>query len=141
MPFLTWSESLRLGVEAIDTEHEALFAMLNEVLAAGDESRTARDGAEFVDRLLGFAIAHFHHEEELMTRIGYPDQESHRRAHVKLREQARFLKKALEEEDNPALVRVELAGFLSEWLADHLVDMDMQLRPHIARHVALNGPL
>ena len=141
MPFLTWNDSLRLGVETIDNEHQELLAILNNVLEAKSKPKTAREGAELIDRLLEFSIAHFRHEEELMVRIGYPEFESHRRAHVKLREQARFLKKVLDGEDNPALVRLELAGFLSEWLADHLVQMDLPMAPHIARHVALNGPL
>ena len=141
MPFLTWNESLRLGVEAIDSEHETLLAMLNGVLEAGDEAPTAQDGAEFIDRLLALAVDHFRHEEELMVRLGYPELESHRRAHVKLREQARFLKKVLEGEENPALVRVELAGFLSEWLSDHLEGMELLLLPYIQHHIALNGPL
>ena len=141
MTVLTWNESLSLGVISIDAEHEAMLGMLNAVLDPGGDLRTARDAVEFVDRLLGFAIAHFGHEEALMQRIGYPELDSHRRAHVKLREQSRYLRSMLEEEGNPALGRLELAGFLADWLSDHLAGMDMQLRPHIARHVALNGPI
>ena len=141
MPHLTWNDSLKLGIEIIDTEHEALVAMLNGALAAGGAPKTAQEGTELIDRLLMVVVDHFRHEEEVMALTSYPDFETHRRAHVKLREQARFFKAVLEEEGDPALSRIELAGFLSEWLADHLVQMDLPMAPHIARHVALNGPL
>jgi len=141
MAVLTWNDSLRLGVESLDAEHRALLALLNEVLAVDGEPWSAGDGAAFVDRLFTLASEHVRHEEAVMERIGYPDLENHRRAHATLREQARFLKKVIEDEDNPALIRIELAGFLSSWMADHMAAMDMPLRPYIARHVALNGPL
>ena len=141
MPHLTWNESLMLGVEVIDAEHEALIAMLNGALEAGGAPKTARVGSELIERLLLVVVDHFRHEEEVMAQVGYPDLESHRRAHIKLREQARFFKTVLEEEGDPALSRIELAGFLSEWLADHLIDMDLPMGPYIARHIAQHGPL
>ncbi|MEI6557817.1 MAG: bacteriohemerythrin [Rhodospirillaceae bacterium] len=141
LPLLIWTESLMIGVDAIDAEHQALLTLINDSLRCGETPFGAEEGAAMIDRLLGLAIEHFCHEEEVMVRIGYPDFHRHRRAHIKLREQARFLKRALAEEGGAAISHAELAGFLSGWLIDHLAGMDMLLRPHIARHVALNGPL
>ncbi len=141
MPGLTWNDSLKLWIEVIDAEHETLLAMLNHTTEPDGALVTARDGTELIDRLLLFVTDHFRHEEEVMVKINYPDFESHRRAHIKLREQARFFKTVLIEEGDPALARIELAGFLSDWLANHLVQVDLLMAPHIARHIALKGPL
>jgi hemerythrin-like metal-binding protein len=141
MPIKTWTDALALGIDPIDDEHRKLFAMLDEAMRRDGETLSAAEAGAAVDRLIAFAAEHFRHEEEVMARIGYPETDRHRRAHVKLREQAKFLKTMLEDQGDPVQVRVETAGFLSDWLASHLAGMDMELRPYIARHIALHGPL
>ncbi len=141
MPFLTLGSDLLLGVPGIDAAHEALLQVLNNILDSVKVPATAAEGGEFVDRLLEAADNHFHQEDALIARIGYPDESFQRSSQNKLREQAKFLKAVLAREDNPTLLRVELSGFLSEWLSAHISEMSNTLKPYIARHIALNGPL
>jgi hemerythrin len=123
---LRWDPSYRIGNEAIDAQHERLFAlaaMLEDAAAADCPDQVVVDLA--VEQLYGYIRIHFADEEALMDGLGYPG----RTAHLLLHD--RFI---LHFDDLVAGMRGEpdfarrLSDFISTWLVAHIRDEDLRIR-------------
>lgn len=126
---LAWSERLSVGNALIDSEHSILLDMINTVeraIRAGDS--VALQPA--FKRLEDFVNVHFVNEEAIAQAIHFPF------THNKLEHQ--FVQKEFQH------MRIELLAkngmwsesaaehysyFLSEWMIQHILKEDMQMKP------------
>jgi hemerythrin len=131
MTLLRWRDSLALNVPAIDNDHKRLFELLNRVRFlefAGDEPRAVADA---LSELLLYTQTHFRREERLMELAAYPGLEGHRRAHRKFTGQVAEIVGHFHA--NPRAFRVhEIYQMLADWLVDHVLGADMQIKPYVA---------
>lgn len=141
MPFVAWNETMRIGVDAVDDDHRAIFETLNTLLRLSSDKNAVDCNIGRVDSLLARARDHFRREETVMERIGFPDLDQHRTSHREFITQTTILRKVMDEESNSVLARVELIGFVAQWIHNHLRHQDFALRPYVASHQAFNGPL
>ena len=125
MAIIEWSEDFKIGEDEIDKEHWGLFALVHEL---GDKLKQGAAEASInvtIEALVAYVDVHFEHEERLMQESGYPALEAHKRAHEALgRRVAGFqedLRRAPEAFDFDALME-----FLSNWLSEHIVKLDME---------------
>ena len=115
----------RVGVEHIDGEHKKLFEILGRV----DDALMANDFSagpiirSAVAELLECTGRHFANEEAIMEAAAYPDLEAHRAAHRKLLENVRDME--IGADFGSQFMPSELAAFLYDWLADHILVEDM----------------
>lgn len=70
---ITWSQSLAVGIAAVDEHHAILIALLNELHEAVHRRRGAAASRDALERLRRFAITHFAVEEALMHDAGHDD--------------------------------------------------------------------
>ena len=64
-----FTEDCMIHIDNIDEEHRKLFQMLNEAFALVKETDNAASIAKnLIDNLKDYAITHFAHEEDYMTR-------------------------------------------------------------------------
>jgi hemerythrin-like metal-binding protein len=78
-----------LGFQSLDEQHVALADSLNELYrfltSNGVQPNAGMDQlCQRLFRILGMTRQHFHDEEALMQRYGYPYQPEHHREHVML---------------------------------------------------------
>ena len=84
MVLITQEESLKLGIPTIDSQHETLIGLVNQL------HQTMLRGADkkALDALLSQLVEstrnHFAYEEELMSRYNYPEYEDHKSEHERL---------------------------------------------------------
>lgn len=131
MTLLRWRDSLALNVPVIDADHRRLFDLLNRVRfldLAGDEPQSI---AEALSELLLYTQTHFRREEKLMELGGYPGLETHRRYH------RHFTAKVAEvmakhRAGAPGFRVHDFYDLLANWLVDHVLGEDMQLKPYVA---------
>ncbi|MEW8415465.1 MAG: bacteriohemerythrin [Candidatus Thiodiazotropha sp.] len=122
--FVAWDNSLSVGIQAIDDEHQKLLTLINNlqtaVLYPTGESFERQALSELVD----YTKYHFAREEKLMSDYGYPDYEAHKKQHEEMIVKVmRFLDSY--EKDREATID-ELTGFLKNWLVDHIAGTDQQ---------------
>jgi hemerythrin len=131
MTLLRWRDSLALNVPLIDSDHKRLFELLNRIRFlefAGDDTGAVADA---LSELLLYTQTHFRREEKLMELGRYPGLEGHRRAHRKFTE--RVAEIAARFRVNPKAFRVhEIYTILAEWLVNHVLGSDMQIKPYVA---------
>jgi len=79
---VVWSDDLRIGIDEVDREHQALFLYFNELLAAADRHADAPETSrEAIAKLELMFREHFEHEEKLMLETGYPGYHGHKDRH------------------------------------------------------------
>lgn len=89
---LVWQEAYECGEPTIDAQHRELFDLANTLFDVSFRPDATGASAEALDRLLAHISRHFVDEERLLAEHGYPQLESHRRAHSALLARARDLK-------------------------------------------------
>jgi len=78
---IDWSDSLSVGCDEVDAEHQALVRLINECIALSQAGGEDDRIVAAVARLIVFADRHFTNEEQVMEQAGYPDLERHSAAH------------------------------------------------------------
>lgn len=134
MSFINWSDYYRVGVDAIDTEHEKLAMMINHIhddLYGGIvEDKLETHFAALAD----FAARHFAHEESLFERTQYPDAESHRELHEDLRQRFDTFQESRHKAGEPNVLLAAELAFLRYWLLDHIDKEDRRACAYLNQH-------
>ncbi|WP_235969480.1 bacteriohemerythrin [Anaeromyxobacter diazotrophicus] len=123
---MEWKREFEIGHEAIDAQHQELFAHVGGLLAAiaGGRQEQVGPALQFLHR---YVLDHFAAEQGLMAAAGYPQADAHAAEH------ARFAKDLLALETqrggnpgNPWLAS-KLAVGLASWLRQHVLGADREL--------------
>ncbi|MCU7846243.1 MAG: bacteriohemerythrin [Candidatus Thiodiazotropha sp. (ex Monitilora ramsayi)] len=122
--FVAWDDSLSVGIQVIDDEHQKLLSLINNlqtsVLYPTGESFERQALSELVD----YTKYHFEREEKLMQENGYPDYEPHKQQHEEMIAKVNVFLQSYEN-DREGTVD-ELTGFLKTWLINHIAGTDQK---------------
>ena len=128
---LQWSQIYMVGHPRIDQQHAYLFELYN-LIAEAFESGLGHGVLEpALQELLTYAYYHFREEEQLMERLGYRGLAAHRRSHQRLIAEVKVL--ITDFRDGQPVRLYELLALVRDWLIDHILQEDMQLRPLLAK--------
>jgi len=127
MPRAYWLKKYELGVPAVDEQHGSLFKVINEI----DDAIRSGKGAEVVGRqfefLLEYAHQHFKDEGALLEGLSTRGILYHKAEHARFEAELvarhrRYLK-------NPTALHAEgFLMFLADWLVNHILKVDMDLK-------------
>jgi hemerythrin len=123
---LEWTSSLRVGVEAIDEQHQELFrrgARLVNALKAGDRSEVE----PLIRYLSDYVLSHFECEERWMAEAEYPGLEVHREAHRRFKDDLREMTREYQRKGPTPLVALTIHNWLADWLKRHIGGADVEL--------------
>ena len=115
---IQWSDDLATGVARIDAQHRDLYALVATLQAAMRANQLERI-PEVLDGLRRYAVVHFATEEREMEARAYPGLPPHRRLHHAFVEDFQRRRAALAEGTTVSGV-VELSGWLTDWLREHV---------------------
>ncbi len=116
MTRITWLKALDTGIEEIDLQHRRLVDYINELDRAretGDRSQVGK----VIDALVDYTRTHFVYEEELMSQMGFPDLDGHRKVHQLFADKLQQTILAYEQKTN---VCDDLISMLEHWLKHHI---------------------
>ncbi len=126
---LAWAEELSVGNELIDSDHKKLITMVNGI----EYMIRARDNfalPQALEQLEHWASVHFAKEENIARAIKFPFDQ-HSLAHKYLLKEVQHMKDELVAKDGiwSDGAAEHYSKFLSDWLANHVIDADMQMKP------------
>ena len=124
MSFFTWNEKYATGIQSIDNDHRKLVQIIDELFAAMSKGEAANIISDIVNRLADYTRTHFKREEMMMKSVGYADFESHLAIHKSFIAKVDEFKQKLKAGNQN--FSVEVAGFLRDWLINHIQNTDMQ---------------
>lgn len=123
---LTWDDKRHnLGIASIDGQHRELVDMVNELVDAVEDACNCDLALGHMANIIRFTEEHFAHEEELMSRFGYPDLEKHAGDHKEALRQAIMMMETLKPDDTSRTVL--LTAFLTDCAESHIMQDDKEL--------------
>ncbi len=133
MTHIEWTDDYKLGLPAIDSDHEQLLGLCNDFLDAAQAGSPIQKLAATLEQLIVQTRAHFLAEERMLDRHGYPGLAIHKAEHERLLTQAETLKARYDNtaRESEQAVTVEIADFLKFWLLDHIRTNDRSYRPFL----------
>lgn len=120
---LIWTEAIRVGVDALDNDHQALVSMLNRLSC---RSADDADVDDIICELIDYTKYHFDREEAVMEAIDYPGFEKHCDFHRGIINEANQYTKSWFVERNQKNLS-SLRRFLKDWLISHIVKEDIKI--------------
>ncbi len=85
---LVWRSDYECGNQTIDTQHRELFHGANRLLSAVLNGLPSHEVTDMVDCFIGEVVQHFHDEEAVIAKAGYPHTDDHAILHRALIEKA-----------------------------------------------------
>ena len=121
MTSFEWTTRLAVGFPEMDTQHQRLIAMMDQLQIATGAGADATQVLAMVDALGAFAVQHFAEEEQVMASIHFPSLDVHSALHRALL--ARFA------DHRPDLAETgrftpEFSELLFRWLTGHICGPD-----------------
>ena len=137
-PKLMWRASYACGDQVIDEEHRELFRLANELMDIAIAEPPTDALLPALNRLMTHVVEHFDHEEEILSRLGYPDLDHHADLHRCLIEQALDLRTQAE---TGGIEFGTLVEFLfRDVVARHLLHEDRAFFPLVAQSALITTP-
>lgn len=121
---IRWRTQYNIGVQIIDTQHQSLVDMFNQLETAREEGRTKEVLKEILVGIVDYTNFHFAAEENHMNEKHYPLLSVHKSQHKVLINQ---IIKILEEYKlGKTNISDDLLKILQNWLIKHILDHDHQ---------------
>lgn len=126
MAEFVWSAKYSINNAEIDTEHQRLFALANDVSAfAGNGENLPRIKAAIV-ALYDYVKIHFQHEEDYMVELGYPQYEEHQKLHEGIIAEMNAIMK---HSGNLDMLVSKFKRLMNTWVLEHILNEDSRIAP------------
>jgi hemerythrin len=127
MPTIAWDPSMSTGVDSLDNQHKQLIAWLNDLLGAMSVGRGRAEVESLLDKLGGYAMMHFGHEEDCMEQYRCPVAAQNAAAHQAFVATFGAFREEFERTGATAHLVIRLESELMRWLTMHIKRTDTQL--------------
>ena len=132
---LQWTEQFTTGSNNLDFQHQTLIDNLNDLEKLLAIASPTREDCEFIAHTVGFlehyADKHFKCEEQCMESFRCPSHTKNKQAHAEFMAFFHHFKESNQSESFPREIVVALHETIHEWIMDHILHIDTQLKPLI----------
>ncbi len=123
---INWSRSYSVGVNQMDSEHQRLIDIINNLYTAMRSGRSKDAIGSILDELVEYTKTHFAHEERLMKESNYAGFDEQKRAHEALISQVIEIQGKYR---SGTALGQEVMSFLKNWLVNHIQGLDKRYGP------------
>jgi hemerythrin len=127
MALIEWNDSFSVDIQKIDEQHKKFFSIINTLHDAIMHGKGEEVVGLILKELQQYVIFHFKSEESWMELYHYPDMANHKLEHQEGTKKVNKL--VLEYERGQQTVDIELLNFLSDWLQNHILQVDRKYIP------------
>lgn len=117
---IEWKDSYCIGDERIDGQHQALFALANDMFAARDQASLRLCAM----RLYRHVREHFSTEEALMRKVDFPGYLQHVESHNRMLADLAAISHDI---GNNVIDPIVVSAFLQDWALKHIPKEDAQV--------------
>jgi len=122
MALISWNGKYSVGVQSMDSQHNVLFAILNDLHDAMMKGHAHGITGALLRKLAKYAHEHFTAEEAMMSAATYPGLAEHRVKHRDLTRQVDEF--VVRYERGETTLNLHLLNFLRDWLTNHIEKVD-----------------
>ncbi len=127
MALIQWDNSLSVNVGEIDSQHQKLVKMINDLNDAMKQGKGKDALAKIINELFSYAGTHFATEEKYFDKFGYPSATTHKIEHSNFVKKVTEFKKGFE--SGQLALTIEVMNFLKDWLRGHIQETDKKYGP------------
>lgn len=127
---LQWSKDLAIGHPIIDSDHQMLINIANDLAHATKSGASADVVGTALGRLVQYIETHFRREEALFMASGYPHKEKHLQNHRDIENLVQTFLIAFQK-DPKSVDMNKLMDFLKTWLVKHIGKLDKGYAPYV----------
>lgn len=125
MDLIKLEDNLKLNITEIDSQHETLINLVNEIHEAMLQGAGKADLDRLLSQLLEHTRSHFSYEEELMSSYSYAEYETHKSEHNRLMEHLEDL--VVRYHSGELLLSFAIVLELKGWATIHIEKSDKPL--------------
>ncbi|MFO8038563.1 MAG: hemerythrin family protein [Sodalinema sp.] len=130
MRTIPWDESLRVGIDTIDKQHQQLIEHLNLLMIALQENKGKSEIEKIIKFLDRYIALHFGFEENCMNAYQCPIACKNKDAHAYFRQTFEEIKGQFRQEGASLSLVLKVNQKLLDWFINHIRKIDMQLKPY-----------
>jgi hemerythrin-like metal-binding protein len=140
MGWIEWKDSYRLGIPAVDYEHQEMIALLNDLYEGLQGEVDSHSVDAFLGEVYARISAHFALEERVMRDRDYDQYADHKSAHESLLDEIREI---MDEHDTGAFENAAeiLAERLQTWFTEHFRTHDARLHSQLGPDELQHGEI
>nr|WP_321376406.1 hemerythrin family protein [uncultured Bacteroides sp.] len=117
-----WDDSLLLGIETIDKQHNSFFTLLNEIISLSENNDNENKVLNLLSELEMHSECHFKTEEALMREANSPNMEEHINQHNLFQKKTKDFM-VVYSYGNKVLIN-KITAFMKQWLITHIREYD-----------------
>ena len=131
---MVWDESLAVGNEIIDRQHQQLFNIATQLETLFEEYTETDYNYDEIIRILVklhlYTMKHFEAEEKILEAIKFPGLEKHKKEHQQF---INFLNRVKTEEieNDRYQTLLDLLAFVVNWIMSHVKGTDSAYIPYL----------
>ncbi len=122
MALLNWNNSYSVGNAELDTQHQKLVSMINELFDALKEGKGNDIQGKILKELISYTQNHFRKEESMFERTSYSEVIAHKAKHKEFEARISDFKKSFD--SGKIGLSIEIMNFLKDWLINHIKGTD-----------------
>jgi hemerythrin len=130
MALITWSSAYSVGIPEIDSQHQRLVRLTNELHDAMITGSGAAALGKILDDLIAYTRGHFATEERMMQAKHFDGYAAHKMEHDRLT--AKVLTLQREFKAGRMALSIEVLQFLKLWLDHHILGTDKKYMEALA---------
>lgn len=129
MEILKWRDSYKTGIEQMDTQHQQLITLINELYLAIRVKESSESLDNILKNLFEYADQHLKDEETLLEEHNYPELAEQKTSHISYHESIKQLQETAETDKVAATL--QMYTFLRKWWINHIVIEDKKYGPFL----------
>jgi hemerythrin len=129
---IEWDPKYSVDIAEIDDFQKKMFDMFNELIDLKHNNADAKTYAGLISDINDYGKLYFSREEKILRKRGYPDFDSHAKAHRQFIRSSISLRREIAEDINNLTIEAILE--LRDWLIHHIEKTDSLYTPFIRIH-------
>lgn len=123
-----FTDDCKIGIPQIDSEHEFLFSIMNQIteaLQGGLDTEDEKHRLEnYLEQLREYGANHFAHEETYMEENNDPELERQKKAHVSFVKKMEMIDLQDLNSEEKRKILADMILYLTKWLYQHIMGSD-----------------
>ena len=128
---LEWNNEWNSGDQLVDEQHRSILVLANSLMIMSFTNEVHEKIAEQVDTLLQHIIEHFAYEENLQSRVNYPQYVQHATLHQSLLDKALHLKESYQRGEVKS--SVFFSFMVDDVITGHMLQEDVRFFPYVQK--------
>ena len=123
MPLIIWKDSYCVGISEIDTQHQKLVLIINNLFDSISKKERTLILEQSLNELINYTLVHFKTEEEEMRNKGFFAYAFHKSEHDSNLYEINSIFKEFENNKDIKMLKIYFENNLVNWLLNHIQTM------------------